>query len=153
MKIFKILPLLLLANSGWGQVLFKKPDASAELLKVQRAWLDAYETNDAATMNRLVGNGFVLTFADGGQQTKTELMDLTKAKAGEPSGISFLTQDTKVSLYAKNVAVLRGILITRWQDPSGGAAKEQQQRYTDTYVKRNGRWQIVASQLTNLTPK
>jgi len=155
MKIGVSVLLLLLTNGVFAQFLFKKSDdvIRKDLLEVQRAWLNAYETNNAKVMGNLVADGFVITFSDGGQQTKWELMDMTKAKAGKPSGVNFMTQDTKVSLYGKNTAVLRGILVTRWQDPSGGSPKEEQQQYTDTYVKLNGRWQIVASHLTTLEPK
>jgi hypothetical protein len=30
-----------------------------------------------------------------------------------------------------------------------GTTSETHQRYTDTYVKRDGRWQVVASHLSN----
>lgn len=130
------------ATLGWTQ------KGSEKLLQVAKQWLAAYEKNDVNAMNRLVAEGFVITFSDGGQQTKAELIKIVRDKSGAQSGVTFTTQNTKVTLYGKNTAVLRGTLLTRWNGPSGGVPKEEQQWYTDTYVKINGRWQIAASQLT-----
>lgn len=146
--------LLLVSEIAFGQLMTRKSaDAtSKQLLEVEKQWLKAYETNSATNMNRLVAEGFVITFSDGGQQTKAELMKVVQDKAGEQSGVTFTTQNTKVSFYGKNTAVLRGTLLTRWKEVSGGAPKEEQQLYTDTYVKLNGRWQIAASHLTAQKP-
>lgn len=145
-----ILLLLLIGNIAIGQSILGGKESA--LLKVEKQLLKAYETNDAKVMNQLVAAGFVITFSDGGQQTKTELMKVVRDKAGTQSGVTFTTQNTKVSFYGKTTAVLRGTLITRWKDPSGGIPKEEQQLYTDTYVKLNGHWQIAASHLTTQKP-
>lgn len=145
MKFILVIGLLVLSIPSWGQ------KESAKLLQLERQWLNAYEMNNTATMNRIVAEGFQITFPDGGQQTKSDLTKMTQSKEGKPSGVKFVTQDTKVNFYGKSTAVLRGTLFTRWQDQSG-TQKEEQQLYTDTYVKLNGRWQVVASHLTTMKP-
>ena len=57
--------------------------------------------------------------------------------------------DMKVHIYADNVAVVTGMDTTEGRDKDG---KEfvHQDRFTDTYVKRNGVWQCVASQVTRI---
>ncbi len=145
MKFFIVISFLSLSIPSWGQ------KESAKLLQLERQWLNAYETNNTATMNRIVAEGFQITFPNGGQQTKSDLIKMTQSKEGKPSGAKFVTQDTKVSFYGKNTAVLRGTLFTRWQEQSG-TQKEEQQLYTDTYVRLNGRWQVVASHLTTQKP-
>lgn len=146
MKTLLLILLMTGATLGWAQ------KGSENLLQVEKQWLAAYEKNDANAMNRSVAEGFIITFSDGGQQTKAELIKIVRDKGGKASDITFTTQNTKVSFYGKNTAVLRGTLLTRWKEASGGAPKEEQQLYTDTYVKLNGRWQIAASHLTTVKP-
>jgi hypothetical protein len=146
MKFLAILVFSILSFQSFAQ------KETNRLLQLERQWLDAYETNNPTTMNRMVAEGFQITFPDGGQQTKADLLKMTQAKAGKPSGVKFVTHNTKVTFYGKNTAVLRGTLFTRWQEQSG-SQKEEQQLYTDTYVKINGRWQVVASHLTTVKPE
>jgi len=44
--------------------------------------------------------------------------------------------------------ILTGRVVTEYQRDGQTTSKEEQ-RYTDTWVKRNGRWQVVASHLSN----
>jgi hypothetical protein len=39
-------------------------------------------------------------------------------------------------------------VVTEYQRDGQTTSKEEQ-RYTDTWVRRNGRWQVVASHLSN----
>ncbi len=47
-----------------------------------------------------------------------------------------------------DTVILIGRVVTEWQQ--NGQLMKEQARYTDTYVKRNGRWQVVASHLSNV---
>ena len=61
-----------------------------------------------------------------------------------------MTADTKVRVHG-DTAILTGKVIQKgtYRDgPKQGQEYNIQSRYTDTYVKRNGRWQVVASHLT-----
>jgi len=51
-----------------------------------------------------------------------------------------------------DTVILTGRVVTEYQRDGQTMSKEQQ-RYTDTYVKRNGRWQVVASHLSNDTAR
>ena len=59
---------------------------------------------------------------------------------------SCVDSDVKVRLYG-DTAVVTG-LGTRSGTRSGVAFKDRKVRWTDTFVKRDGRWQCVASQGT-----
>jgi len=50
----------------------------------------------------------------------------------------------EVHRYGTVTAVVTGWLVVRGRGSSG--AFEQRYRFTDTWVKRGGRWQIVAAQ-------
>jgi hypothetical protein len=47
-----------------------------------------------------------------------------------------------------DMVILIGRVVTEYERV--GKAVKEQSRYTDTYVQRNGRWQVVASHLSNL---
>ncbi|MGA9773019.1 MAG: DUF4440 domain-containing protein [Blastocatellia bacterium] len=123
-----------------------------DLLKLEREWLDAYTKRDVAAMERIEADDFTITFSDGTVMTKAD--EIARLKNPAPAGAPpiFMTADTKVRIYG-DTAVLTGKVIQRgtYRDgPQKGQDYNLQHRYTDVYVKRNGRWQVVASQLSGL---
>jgi ketosteroid isomerase-like protein len=116
-----------------------------ELLKLERAWLDAYQKRDVAAMERIESDDFTITHANGRVITKAQEIANLKRPGPSDSSMSFSTEDTKVRVYG-DTAVLTGIVIMKGKDFS------ERSRYTDVYVKRNGQWQVVASHLSNLSP-
>lgn len=116
-----------------------------ELLKIERAWLDAYLKRDVAAMERIESDDFTITHANGQVITKAQEIASLKRSTTADSSMSFSTEDTKVRVYG-DTAVLTGIFVSKSKDST------ERSRYTDVYVKRNGQWQVVASQLTRLAP-
>jgi ketosteroid isomerase-like protein len=122
--------------------------AEQEVRKVERQWLDAYEKHDSAAMDKIVANDWTGTFPDGSVHTKTTVMRMVKnPRPPEMPGPKFSSQDVKARVYGDTV-ILVGRIITEW--PSGS---RQEARYTDTYVKRNGAWQVVASHMSGDGPR
>ena len=141
-----ILIVLMLIACGYASA----QDNSAQAVqKLERAWLDAYEQRDEKAMNAIVAERFTITFPDGSRQTKPEIIASIKAarSSGRPAP-KFHTEDVQARVYGDTV-ILIGRVVTEWQ--RDGKAMKEQQRYTDTYVKRDGRWQVVASHLSNDT--
>ena len=114
-----------------------------EVRKLERAWLDAYEKKDVNAMNAIVADDFTITFGDGSIQTKPQIIESLKRPGGSSS--KFTTENVQSRSYGDTV-VLIGIVISEWMQ--NGETKTDRSRYTDTYVKRNGRWQVVASHLS-----
>lgn len=65
--------------------------------------------------------------------------------------MKFYTEGVQARIYGDTV-ILTGRVIAEYQRDGKTMGKEQQ-RYTDTYVKRQGRWQVVASHLSNESAK
>ena len=65
------------------------------------------------------------------------------------SGPKFFSEEVQARVYGDTV-VLTGRLVTQWP---GGDSKVAASRYTDTYVKRDGSWQVVASHMSNEGPR
>jgi len=121
--------------------------AEEEVRQLERHWLDAYEQNNSEAMTKIVADEFIITFPNGSMQTKSELMSMIKNPKSSAPKMRFYTEDVKSHAYGDTV-ILRGKVVTEYE--RDGKQVREQSRYTDTYVKRNGRWQVVASHLSNV---
>ena len=122
--------------------------AEQEVRRLERQWLDAYEQNDPEAMDRIVADDFTITFSNGAMQSKPQLMAMVKAprQASQPR-MRFYTEDVRSRAYGDTV-ILIGRVVTEYVRDS--KAVTERSRYTDTYVRRKGRWQVVASHLSNI---
>ena len=147
MSLTKVILIVLILTTGCAGVLAQDGPAQ-EVQKLERAWLDAYEQNDEKAMTAIVADDFVITFPDGSMQTKPQILAMLKAprSAGRPT-VKFHTEEVRARVYGDTV-ILMGRVVSEYSR-DGQVVSKQQQRYTDTYVKRNGRWQVVASHLSN----
>jgi ketosteroid isomerase-like protein len=146
------LALLIAASSGFSlaqQAQQSKLTKAEEVVrKLERQWLDAYEQYNADAMNLIVADDFTITFPNGAMQTKPQIMSMIKApRRASDSKMRFSTEDVRSRAYG-NTVILIGRVVTEYER-DGKPAKEVS-RYTDTYVKRKGRWQVVASHLSNV---
>ncbi|MBA3257531.1 MAG: aspartyl protease family protein [Pyrinomonadaceae bacterium] len=125
--------------------------AEREVRKLEREWLDAYEKRDTATMNRVLSDDFKLTFSNGSTQTKADILAQLKAAqdAGRPSS-KFSTEDAQSRVEGDTLILTGRFIQTTERD---GQTRTMQLRYTDTYAKRQGRWQVITSQLTRIQPQ
>ena len=147
MKLSKTILIFLLVFLACGYASAQN-SAADEVRKLERAWLDAYEKHDAKAMDEIVADDFMITFADGSIQTKKQILFLlNQPRNPNFPAYKFYTEDVQARVYGDTV-VLTGRVVTEWQ--KDGKPVREQSRYTDTYVKRNNRWQVVASHLSNV---
>jgi uncharacterized protein (TIGR02246 family) len=151
----RIVVLVMLVVTSCGALLArparqqpKLTKAEEEVRRLERQWLDAYEQNDPAAMGRIVADDFTITFPNGAMQTKPQLMAMVKSprRAGQPR-MKFHTDGVQSRAYGDTV-ILIGRVISEYE--RDGRTVKEQSRYTDTYVRRDGRWQVVASHLSSV---
>ena len=120
----------------------------AALTKLENEWGAAMVKLDFATMDRIVSPDWILTTADGAQQTKAE----TDAdfKSGKVKFESYKIDELKVRVYG-NAAVVFGLTTEKMS--VGGQDMSGQSRFTDTFIKRDGKWQCVATHVTVVAKK
>ena len=121
--------------------------AEEEVRNLERQWLEAYEKHDSQAMTRIVADDFIITFPNGSMQSKPQLMRMIANPNPSSPKMHFYTEDVKSRAYGDTV-ILMGRVVTEYE--RDGKKVREQSRYTDTYVKRNGRWQVVASHLSNV---
>lgn len=124
----------------------KKSDAKlnkveAELMRLEREIGQANIRRDKAFFEKIEADEFIFTDSGGGITTKAEDVASLDKPAGEFKLVSYEVDEMKVSVYG-NTAVVTGRTTT----VSRGKDREVTSRYrfTDVFVRRGGRWQIVA---------
>jgi len=111
------------------------------LLQLEDDWASALVKRDQVVFERLLADGFVYTEND---QLQDRATVLNSVAAGSDTVVAAHNESMTVHRYGAVTAVVTGWLIVGGR----GAAGEFRRRYrfTDTWVKRGGRWQIVAAQ-------
>lgn len=122
--------------------------AEEQVRKLEREWLDAYEQHNAEAMAQILAEEFTITYGDGRTENKTQVIESVKARAksaGPPS--KFTTEEVQARIEGDSVLLTGRLLQT---SERGGETKTMRFSYTDTYQQRDGRWQVVNSQLRRL---
>lgn len=116
-----------------------------EVLKTEREQRDAYLRRDVAATNLLVADEFVLTIQGGEIGNKADLITFLKEEPVDPT-LTLTAEDTQVRADG-DTAVVTGRRIERRRRPDNNQEGVAYARYTRTYVKRQGRWQLLAEHL------
>lgn len=117
----------------------------AELIELERGWNDAFYRKDAEFIAGLLADDFVATYDDGSRGDKARELELVASF--NQRVISAEQEDFEIRLYDDTAVVrftLRIVGIRR------GEEAEIQLRYTDVWVRRDGRWQCVSTHSTRM---
>lgn len=115
-----------------------------DVLKWERDGALAYERNDAAAIDRMVADGYVLTNSRGGYDTKAD--DLKAAREKAVAFSTFRNERMKVRVFDQT-AIVTGTTIVKGVAKDGSTI-DLAVLFTDTLVKQNGRWQLVAGHVS-----
>ncbi len=118
----------------------------SDVISLEKQWLRAYEQKDLKSMNDIVNDSFVITFPTGKEQTKEMILDYLPNQDKYCPKMRIYTTGT-IAAEFEGVVILRGIVTSKCL--VDGKVNYQRQRYTDTYIKNNGQWSVVASHLSD----
>ena len=117
-------------------------DKSAKfMIDMERKWAEGVCANNGI-ISELLADDFLGTSTGGKRYNKT---DELRDEKGPRSAHGCALDDAKVRFFAENVAIIYGREHAIGKDKMRPNAK-QCQVWTDTWLKRDGRWQIVAAQ-------
>ena len=123
------------------------PNAEQSLRDAEHQWMEAFKTRDKAALNRILDDRFIFTDAEGQVFNKTQYIDVA-------------TRVIKVESYSMDDVTVRifgdtGVVAGRWAGKLtiDGKDASENVRFTDTFVRRLGRWRVVASQDTKMPPR
>jgi len=114
--------------------------AKVELVAIERRIGDANLNCDYKYFNEIEGEDFFFTDAAGSTIGKKE--DMAGEKDCKKSDATYTVDEPRVMLYG-NTAVVTGRVTIQRKDKDGNPVVRQS-RFTDVFVWRDSRWQIVA---------
>lgn len=149
---YAVLFLLLLSTNLFAQSKDERKVYDA-VKTMDRQWIiEAYSSKDLADFDRIVAPDFMITGANGKVQTRDEKRaNVKRDHSDDPAqGGTFKIDDDshKVRMIGKDIAISTGFIVENYtwktQKINGHV------HFTNVYLKRKGRWQVVQSHFTNI---
>lgn len=149
-----ILPLIVVVAFASGALGQSKSDLKLadEIKKMDRQWIiEAYSTRDLSNFDRIVADDFMITGANGKILNKSEkranvAADYTETWA--PGAIFKIDEASHTVRIFDDTAISTGFIIENYTWKTFKI--DGHVHFTNVYLKRHGKWQVVASQFTNI---
>jgi ketosteroid isomerase-like protein len=140
--------LLVLACSALVVLAETRSRSPDEIISFEKARLAAFAQADKPAFDRMMSDDATVTHSSGGVSSKTDLMGVMRPSTPEQPLPALTIEEARARLYG-DAAVLIGKLVETGAD----GRREVVLRFTNTYARKEGRWQMVAGQLTTLSPE
>lgn len=116
-----------------------------EVIQAEKAWVNAHRRLDIDALERMMADDYKHIRADGVVVGKAE--DLASYQTGDRYWEFAESDEYDIQVYGQTA-----VLIGRWRarGMNAGERFEYTARFISVYVKRDGRWQMVAAQSTPL---
>lgn len=122
--------------------------AASEVLATLTVWADAVRDRDAKALDNLFAGELIITTYDGKVRGKKEELDVLKPNPSVRT-VSVVNEDVGIKIFGEAAVVTA---LTKMQFVINEKETPVAMRYTAVFVKRDGRWQMVALQ-TAMAPK
>jgi ketosteroid isomerase-like protein len=126
----------------------KTGEAEQELLTLEKTFAEAIVRNDLESIGRLVTDDWIIIDPNGEMVDRARFFEVIKS--GALTHDMMESEDFRVRVYGDS-AVVTG--LTRTKGKFMGQEFSTQERATDVFVKREGRWQCVLTHLTRFPKK
>lgn len=117
----------------------------AELNRLEDLRYEAMKNRDEATMNKIFADEFVYQTLRG--QTHSKESYTKSIMSGDVKILSFKRENSRVKFYGDTATVMATTVL---KADFSGDLKDISLFYLNVWVKRDGRWQLVARQSTGL---
>ena len=114
-------------------------DAEDYIRKSELEWVESVASGDTAGIKRILADDFVGVAPEGKLYDKSTM--ISETKDGPKHFVSNHLEDVKIRFFGDNSAVAQG--SESWVRRNGEHGRFV---WTDTWILRNGRWQIVAAE-------
>lgn len=138
--------ILAAAGSFLGQE--RSAGMQEEILRMEKDFGQAVITNDADAVGQFLTDDWIIIDPDGGVIDKARFLGVIKSGALTHEQMD--SDDVRIRVYADTAIATA---LTRTKGKFMGQDFTTQERATDVLVKKDGRWQIVFSQLTRFSKK
>ncbi|MBX3243729.1 MAG: nuclear transport factor 2 family protein [Acidobacteria bacterium] len=142
--VFLFLAVLFISAGSYGQAPTPSDqnNAEAEVMKAIAKWADAVRSRDMKALDALFADELFITTFDGKTRGKKEELEVLKPNPNVRT-VSVENEDVRVKLYGETAVVTA---LTKMQFVISEKETPVAMRYTAVFVKRDGRWQMVALQ-------
>jgi ketosteroid isomerase-like protein len=117
-----------------------------DVLQFERDACKAFLDADVAALERVLTPDFTLTLSNGEVSTRAD--EINDVRSGKVHYDIFENYDMLARLYGKYTAVVLG--KTRVKGTADGKPFDRIVQFTDTMIKRNGRWQLAAGHVSRI---
>ncbi len=121
---------------------------SAIVKDLENKWQKAIQNHDVETVSDLLASDFVGTSSTGRVGSKSTLLSQMRRDKNEYKSVQARGMTVRTS--GNTVAVVTGVTKESGTTKDGARFKASR-RFTDTWVKRNGKWRCIASQITRIS--
>ncbi len=139
-----IIPALVLLAFSLTPQQNQNADVVKELMKLETVWNEAHQNGDADALDKLWADDLEVTVPKMPVMSKTDVLGF--AKSGRMKFQRYQTSDVKVRVYGDAAVVSGHLLRTR---TLSGKTIDDNWNFLKVYVKREGRWQVVAFQASD----
>lgn len=122
-------------------------EIAAAVTRLENRWQRAIRTHSLGLLSSLLADDFVGTSSTGRIGSKGTLLNALRQDKNTYTSVE--ASNMTVRTAGDDTAVVTGITRESGTTPEGQRFKSAR-RFTDTWVKRNGRWRCIASQTTDL---
>ena len=126
----------------------KSESVEQELIRLERESNDAWLRRDVEAYARLLADDYIETGPDGDMATKAE--ELALVKSTETTITSAAADDFRVRVYGDAAVVTFRLTFKK---PVDGKETTGRERFTNTWIRRDGRWQCVAVHYSRIALK
>ncbi len=145
--------VLLALSAGWASRAAARQagkaagfsEAERAVTKLEQDWFAIQQANDWSKLSKMIADDFVIVDSDGSLGNRTTMIDGYKEEA--PRVVSLKMQVLVAHAAAANVVIATGLDDIATKSTSGETT-HRYERFIDTWVLRDGRWQCVAEQIT-----
>ena len=123
-----------------------------EIKKMDRQWIiEAYSTKDLSDFDRIVADDFMITGANGKMLNRAEKRASVAADytaTWSPGAVFKIDEASHKVRIFDDTAISTGFIIENymWKEYKINGHVH----FTNVYLKRHGKWQVVAAQFTNI---
>jgi ketosteroid isomerase-like protein len=137
------------ARAGQGGKAAGYAEAERAVTKLEQEWFAIQQANDWAKLSKMISDDFVIVDSDGSLGNKDSMVAGYREEA--PRVLSLKMQVLVAHAVAPNSVIASGLddIATKG---SNGAPVHRYERFIDTWILRDGRWQCVAEQITLAQP-
>ena len=125
---------------------FAQTPAQKEVLQFEREACKAFLDADVAALERVLTPEFTLTLSNGEVSTRAD--EINELRSGKVHYDVFENYDMLARLYGNDMAVVLG--KTRVKGTADGKPFDRVVQFTDTMIKRDGRWQLAAGHVSRI---